>query len=83
MIKVSTIGQDTLHVDYTGDGSRTATLHRTGRLIIAGYGAGLLDRVMVDVTYPEINDGVNRIIRDLGKLGLYLDAAQTDVVFGF
>lgn len=83
MIKVSTIGQDTLHVDYTGDGSRTATLHRTGRLIIAGYGAGLLDRVIVDATYTELNAGINRIIRDLGKLGLFLDPAQTEIVFGF
>lgn len=83
MIKVSTIGQDTLHIDYTGDGSRTATIHRTGRVIIAGYGAGLLDRVILDHTFTELNEGISRVLRDMHKLGLYLDTAQTDVVFGF
>ena len=83
MIKVSTIGQDTLHVDYTGDGSRTATIHRTGRVIIAGHGAGLLDRVILDHTFTELNDGINRVLRDMRKLGLFLDPAQTKTVFGF
>lgn len=83
MIKVYTIGQDTLHVDYTGDGSRTATLHRTGRLIIVGSGAGLLDRVFVDATYTELAPAANRIVRDLARLGLYLDPAQAEIVFGF
>lgn len=83
MIEVRNIGQDTLHIDYTGDGSRTATIHRTGRVIIAGYGAGLLDKVILDYTFTELNDGINRVLRDMRKLGLFLDAAQTETVFGF
>lgn len=83
MIKVSTIDRDTLHVDYTGDGSRTATIHRTGRVIIAGYGAGLLDKVILDETFEDTATGINRVLRDMRKLGLYLNPAQTDVVFGF
>ena len=83
MTKVYTIGQDTIQIDYTGDGSRTATIHRTGRVIIAGYGAGLLDKVILDVTYPEMNDGINRVLRDMRGLGVALDPAQTNTVFQF
>lgn len=83
MTQVHLIDKDTLYVDYAGDGSRTATLHRTGRLIIAGYGSGILDRVVVDTTYNDLNKGIIRIVRDMARFGYFLDATQTEIVFGF